>query len=235
MENTAITMGRLALASPQKVAPHIGDIVRIWSQAMMHVSAGAEQDSALRGMCEAAKYNPNGVLEGGEFLLRALAASQNPSDELRAVSSPVSGYPRIRLAGCNLTILLLLGHPSLARMKSEALPVKVQFSLVSVATSLSSANVVSEIVLLHSIDFLTSDTQNRSSLFNNRVTKHFCILNRVAGSCDLHSMHLLPCYKVCSFSFVTLSRKLSIVAWRCPAISAPFLVRIMSFSFSSLS
>lgn len=90
LENTAITMGRLALASPQKVAPHLGDIIRIWSQTMMHVSSGAEQDSALRGMCEAAKYNAVGVREGGQFLLEALARSTNPSDELRAGSSPVS-------------------------------------------------------------------------------------------------------------------------------------------------
>lgn len=90
LENTAITMGRLALASPQKVAPHLGDIIRIWSQTMMHVSSGAEQDSALRGMCEAAKCNPVGVREGGQVLLEALARSTNPSDELRAVSSSVS-------------------------------------------------------------------------------------------------------------------------------------------------
>lgn len=90
LENTAVTIGRLALAAPQKVAPHLGEIIRIWSQTMMHVSSGAEQDSALRGMCEAAKYNPLGVRAGGQFLLEALAKSENPSEELRAASAPVS-------------------------------------------------------------------------------------------------------------------------------------------------
>lgn len=89
LENTAITIGRLALASPQKVAPHLGEIIRIWSQTMVHVSAGSEQDAALRGICEAARYNPSAVKEGGPFLLQALGRSENPSDELRTLSAPV--------------------------------------------------------------------------------------------------------------------------------------------------
>lgn len=90
LENTAVTMGRLALAAPRKVAPHLGEIIRIWSQTMAHVSSGPEQDAALRGMCEAAKYNPAAITEGGTFLLQALAKSENPSNELRTLSAPVS-------------------------------------------------------------------------------------------------------------------------------------------------
>lgn len=89
LENTAITIGRLALASPQKVAPHLGEIIRIWSQTMVHVSSGPEQDTALRGICEAAKYNPPALQEAGPFLLQALGRAQDPSDELRTLSAPV--------------------------------------------------------------------------------------------------------------------------------------------------
>jgi transportin-1 len=107
LENTAVSMGRLALAAPQEVAPNLGNIIRIWSQAMMHVSAGPEQDSALRGMCEAAKYNPAAIREGGEFLLQALAKSTHPSEELRAVSAPVS-LPCDRHPLCRTTLTIML-------------------------------------------------------------------------------------------------------------------------------
>lgn len=90
LENTAITMGRLALAAPEQVAPHLGEIIRTWCQTMVHVSVGAEQDSALRGICKAASYNPAAIQQGGDFLMQALARSENPSEELRQLSSPVS-------------------------------------------------------------------------------------------------------------------------------------------------
>ena len=89
LENTAVTIGRLALAAPQTVAPHLGEIIRLWSQTMAHVSSGPEQDAALRGICEAAKYNPSAISEGGPFLLQALGRSENPSDDLRTLSAPV--------------------------------------------------------------------------------------------------------------------------------------------------
>lgn len=110
LENTAVTIGRLALAAPQTVAPHLGEIIRLWSQTMVHVSAGPEQDAALRGICEAAKYNPSAITEGGPFLLQALGRSENPSDELRTLSAPVGSsafLARQATSKCALTLHIL--------------------------------------------------------------------------------------------------------------------------------
>lgn len=90
LENTAVTIGRLALAAPGAVAPRLGDILKLWSQTMMHVSQGEEQDSALRGICTALASNPGILQTEGKWFKEALGTCRNPSDALRQASAPVS-------------------------------------------------------------------------------------------------------------------------------------------------
>lgn len=89
LENTAVTIGRLALASPESVASRLDDLLPIWGQAMMHANAGSEQDSALRGMCIAVSKNPSVIAQHGRWLLEALKVCTDPSSELRELSAPV--------------------------------------------------------------------------------------------------------------------------------------------------
>ena len=86
LENTAITIGRLALASPQSIALRLDEVLRLWSQTMLHVTKGAEQDSALQGMCAAASLNPGSLQANGQYLAEALALCQDPSPELVELS-----------------------------------------------------------------------------------------------------------------------------------------------------
>lgn len=89
-ENAAICIGRLALASPQAIARHLGDIVPSWAQTVIHATQGYELDTALQGMCEAAKLNPQAARDNGKWLLEALKAQDRPSSSLQAASAPVS-------------------------------------------------------------------------------------------------------------------------------------------------
>lgn len=90
-ENAAICIGRLALASPQTVARHFADIIPMWAQTIIHATQGYELDTALQGMCAAAKLNPQASRENSKWLLEALKVQTQPSPALQAASAPVSG------------------------------------------------------------------------------------------------------------------------------------------------
>ena len=90
LENTAVTIGRLALASPQQVSARLDGFVQIWSQTMTEVPKGPEQDSALRGMCLAISASPGGLQDNGRWLQEALSACTEPSRELREVSDCIT-------------------------------------------------------------------------------------------------------------------------------------------------
>ncbi|KAI7960599.1 hypothetical protein MJO29_005667 [Puccinia striiformis f. sp. tritici] len=81
-ENSAVTIGRLSLACPQLIAPHIDQFIRQWCQALAEIKDNDEKDSAFRGMCLAIEINPHGLTEGFGFWLNAVGRWSRPSTEL---------------------------------------------------------------------------------------------------------------------------------------------------------
>ncbi|KAG0142088.1 hypothetical protein CROQUDRAFT_50822 [Cronartium quercuum f. sp. fusiforme G11] len=81
-ENSAVTIGRLALACPQLIAPHIDKFARQWCQALAEIKDNDEKDSAFRGMCLAIELNPNGLTESFGFWLNAVGRWSRPSADL---------------------------------------------------------------------------------------------------------------------------------------------------------
>ena len=88
-ENAAICIGRLAHASPEAIAQHFGDIIPVWAQTVIHATKGYELDTALQGMCEAAKLNPQAAGANAKWLLEALKVQDRQSPALQAASAPV--------------------------------------------------------------------------------------------------------------------------------------------------
>mgnify|MGYP002477564668 CR=1 FL=1 len=72
-ENSAVTIGRLAIVCPQLVAPHLQVFVQAWCQALADIKDNEEKDSAFRGICAAIQVNPNGI-----STVRRLALPRSP-------------------------------------------------------------------------------------------------------------------------------------------------------------
>lgn len=67
VENSAITIGRLGFACPDKVAVHLDKFAAPWCNALADVKDTAEKDSAFRGMCIAIQTNPAGLTEVRDY------------------------------------------------------------------------------------------------------------------------------------------------------------------------
>lgn len=61
VENAAVTIGRIALAAPNVVAPHLDIFAAQWCQALWEIKDNAEKDSAFKGFCSLIEVNPNGI------------------------------------------------------------------------------------------------------------------------------------------------------------------------------
>ncbi|BGO92978.1 hypothetical protein NBRC10512_004199 [Rhodotorula toruloides] len=81
-ENSAVTIGRLAIVCPQLVAPHLEVFVSAWCQALADIKDNEEKDSAFRGICAAIQVNPNGISAAFGYFLNAVARWTRPSDQL---------------------------------------------------------------------------------------------------------------------------------------------------------
>jgi transportin-1 len=62
MENTAITIGRIAWACPQVVGAHLHVYIKHWCLAMRNIRANEEKHQAFNGICRAIMTNPRGVM-----------------------------------------------------------------------------------------------------------------------------------------------------------------------------
>ncbi|KAK4705916.1 transportin-1, partial [Phenoliferia sp. Uapishka_3] len=81
-ENSAVTIGRLAIVCPGVVAPHLQVFVSAWCTALTDIKDNEEKDSAFRGICAAIQINPNGISSSFGYFLNAIARWQRPSDQL---------------------------------------------------------------------------------------------------------------------------------------------------------
>ncbi len=60
-ENAAVTIGRLGLVAPDRVAPHLGTFAQAWCTALWEIKDNDEKDSAFRGFCMLIVKNPAGL------------------------------------------------------------------------------------------------------------------------------------------------------------------------------
>ncbi|CAM8901663.1 unnamed protein product [Rhodiola kirilowii] len=74
IENTAITLGRLAWVCPELVAPHMGHFMQPWCAALSRIRDDIEKEDAFRGLCAMIRVNPQGALSSLSFLCQAIAS-----------------------------------------------------------------------------------------------------------------------------------------------------------------
>ncbi|CAN8271312.1 unnamed protein product [Cochlearia groenlandica] len=97
VENSAITLGRLAWIRPDLVAPHMEHFMKSWCMALSMVHDDLEKEDAFRGLCAVVKANPSGGVSSLVFICKAIASWHEirTEDVLKEVSEVLNGYKQM--------------------------------------------------------------------------------------------------------------------------------------------
>lgn len=94
IENSAITLGRLAWVCPELVSPHMEHFMQSWCIALSTIRDDIEKEDAFRGLCAMVRSNPSGALSSLVFMCKAIASwHEIRSEELHnEVCQVLHGY-----------------------------------------------------------------------------------------------------------------------------------------------
>lgn len=97
VENSAITLGRIAWVCPELVAPHMEHFMQAWCVALSMIRDDIEKEDAFRGLCAMVRANPSGGLSSLVFMCNAIASWQEiRSEELHnEVCQVLHGYKQM--------------------------------------------------------------------------------------------------------------------------------------------
>ncbi|KAG2703107.1 hypothetical protein I3843_06G114100 [Carya illinoinensis] len=101
IENSAITLGRVAWVCPEIVAPHMEHFMEPWCSALSMIRDDVEKEDAFRGLCAMVKVNPSGALGSLVFMCKAIASwHEIRSEDLHNdVSQVLHGYKQMLING----------------------------------------------------------------------------------------------------------------------------------------
>ncbi|XP_047309136.1 transportin-1-like [Impatiens glandulifera] len=74
IENSAITLGRLAWVCPELVSQHMEHFMQPWCMALSMIRDDIEKEDAFHGLCALVRTNPSGALSSLAFMFRAVAS-----------------------------------------------------------------------------------------------------------------------------------------------------------------
>jgi len=89
LQNTAITIGRLALVCPNVVAPQLDTFAVRWCYRMARMRDDVEKDHACRGLCSMIRLNPQGIIKAFLPFLLVVASWANPPPDLQTMFSQI--------------------------------------------------------------------------------------------------------------------------------------------------
>ncbi|KAL3350971.1 hypothetical protein AABB24_023393 [Solanum stoloniferum] len=97
IENSAITLGRLAWVCPELVSPHMEHFLQTWCFALSMIRDDIEKEDAFRGLCAMVKANPSGALNSLVFMCKAIASwHEIRSEDLRnEICLVLQGYKQM--------------------------------------------------------------------------------------------------------------------------------------------
>ncbi|XP_065865576.1 transportin-1-like [Euphorbia lathyris] len=97
IENSAITLGRLAWVCPELVSPHMEHFMQSWCIALSTIRDDIEKEDAFRGLCAMVRANPSGALSSLVFMCKAIASwHEIRSEELHnEVCQVLHGYKQM--------------------------------------------------------------------------------------------------------------------------------------------
>jgi len=87
LENASITIGRLAYACADQVAPHLRTIAKHWLQYLTPLECNMEKAHAFKGVAMVIQRNPSAIYEVQAFpeLCAAIASWKEPNPELASI------------------------------------------------------------------------------------------------------------------------------------------------------
>ncbi|XP_038724018.1 transportin-1-like isoform X2 [Tripterygium wilfordii] len=97
IENSAITLGRLAWVCPDLVSPHMEHFMQAWCIALAKIRDDIEKEDAFRGLCALVRANPSGALSSLVYICKAIASwHEIRSEELHnEVCQVLHGYKQM--------------------------------------------------------------------------------------------------------------------------------------------
>ncbi|KAK6130104.1 hypothetical protein DH2020_036154 [Rehmannia glutinosa] len=97
IENSAITLGRLAWVCPELVSPHMEHFMQPWCIALSMIRDDIEKEDAFRGLCAMVRANPSGALNSLVFMCKAIASwHEIRSEDLHnEVCQVLNGYKQM--------------------------------------------------------------------------------------------------------------------------------------------
>ncbi|KAK3006542.1 hypothetical protein RJ639_017697 [Escallonia herrerae] len=97
IENSAITLGRLAWVCPEIVSQHMEHFMQSWCIALSMIRDDIEKEDAFRGLCAMVRANPSGALSSLVFMCKAIASwHEIRSEELHnEVCQVLLGYKQM--------------------------------------------------------------------------------------------------------------------------------------------
>ncbi|WJX15304.1 Transportin-1, variant 3 [Trifolium repens] len=136
IENSAITLGRLAWVCPDLVSPHMEHFMQPWCTALSMIRDDVEKEDAFRGLCAMVKANPSGALSSLVYMCKAIASwHEIRSEDLHnEVCQVLHGYKQMLRNGAWDQCMSALEPPIKEKLsKYQAVPqaFKVSFDGVS--------------------------------------------------------------------------------------------------------
>nr|GMC83478.1 transportin-1 [Ipomoea batatas] len=97
VENSAITIGRLAWVCPELVSPHMEHFMQAWCIALSMIRDDIEKEEAFRGLCAMVRANPSGALNALGFMCKAIGSWHEirSSDLHNEVCQVLQGYKQM--------------------------------------------------------------------------------------------------------------------------------------------
>ncbi|OVA15947.1 Importin-beta [Macleaya cordata] len=97
IENSAITLGRLAWVCPELVSPHMEHFMQAWCTALSMIRDDIEKEDAFRGLCAMVRANPSGALSSLVYMCIAIASwHEIRSEDLHnEVCQVLNGYKQM--------------------------------------------------------------------------------------------------------------------------------------------
>ncbi|KAK4486439.1 hypothetical protein RD792_009117 [Penstemon davidsonii] len=113
IENSAITLGRLAWVCPELVSPHMEHFMQPWCIALSMIRDDIEKEDAFRGLCAMVRANPSGALNSLVFMCKAIASwHEIRSEDLHnEVGQVLHGYKQMLQNGAWEQCMLALEPP----------------------------------------------------------------------------------------------------------------------------
>ncbi|PON45056.1 Armadillo-like helical [Parasponia andersonii] len=101
IENSAITLGRLAWVCPELVSPHMEHFMQPWCLALSMIRDDIEKEDAFRGLCAMVRANPSGALSSLVSMCKAIASwHEIRNEELHnEVCQVLQGYKQMLVNG----------------------------------------------------------------------------------------------------------------------------------------